>query len=110
MNAMTFNALAEQNRLNIIELLRSGSFSVNEIAEQIKLRQPQTTKHLQVLAKAGLVKVTPSAQKRVYELRAEPFFEIDEWIKTYQKLWDERLDAMDTYAQSVVAESTRDTG
>lgn len=108
MNAATFSALAEPNRLHIIEILRNGSFSVNEIADKLKLRQPQTTKHLQVLARAGIVTATPVAQKRVYELRAEPFIEIDQWIKSYEQLWGHRLDAMEAYARKVETESRLD--
>lgn len=55
MNAQTFSALAEPNRLKIVELLLKGSLSVGEIADRLKLNQPQTSKHLRVLSEAGLV-------------------------------------------------------
>lgn len=42
----TLNALAEPNRLHIVELLRDGPLTVGEIAERLGLLQPQTSKHL----------------------------------------------------------------
>ena len=67
----TFAALAEPNRFRIVELLRSGARTVNEIGERLELNQPQVSKHLRVLKDAGLVDVEPRAQQRVYELRAQ---------------------------------------
>lgn len=52
----------------MVELLAEGPRSVGELAELTGLRQPQTTKHLQTLARAGLVAVFPLGQRRVYAL------------------------------------------
>lgn len=76
MNTQTFSALAEPNRLNIVELLLEDSLSVGEIAAKLKLNQPQTSKHLRVLSEAGLVEVQPIANRRIYKLRQEPFQEL----------------------------------
>src|SRR4029077_15425100 len=51
----TFAALAEPNRYRIVELLRSGARSVNDIGERLDLSQPLVSKHLRVLREAGLV-------------------------------------------------------
>lgn len=90
----TFAALAEPNRLRIVELLRSGPRPVGEISERLALRQPQVSKHLQYLKGAGLVVVHPQAQQRVYELRAAPLADLHAWTETYRELWAERMDAL----------------
>jgi DNA-binding transcriptional ArsR family regulator len=95
MNPTTFSALAEPHRLEIVELLRNEPRTVNEIVFQLKLHQPQVSKHLKVLADAGLVEVFPQAQKRYYALRPQPLKEIDHWIQKYRKLWEERFDRLD---------------
>ena len=74
----TIIALAEPNRLQIVELLRDGPLSVGEIAEKLGLKQPQVSKHLRVLSEAGLVEVQPIANKRIYKLRPQP---LKEWIR-----------------------------
>jgi DNA-binding transcriptional ArsR family regulator len=83
--------------LQIVEVLRDGPASVGEIAERLLLRQPQTSKHLKTLAEAGLVGVRPVAQRRVYELRPEPFERLDQWVALYRPTLDERLDSMERY-------------
>lgn len=95
MNPTTFSALAEPNRLHIVELLRDEPHSVNEIVDRLHLNQPQVSKHLKVLSEAGLVAVHPQANKRVYALRPEPLKEIDQWVQKYRKLWEERFDRLD---------------
>jgi len=91
----TFTALAEPNRLRIVELLRHGSRAVGDIGVALHLNQPQVSKHLRVLKEAGLVEVEPRAQQRVYGLRAQPLRELDRWLERYRRIWDERLDELD---------------
>ena len=91
----TFAALAEPNRFRIVELLRAGPRTVNEIGDRLDLNQPQVSKHLRVLQEAGLVEVEPRAQQRVYELRARPLRELHGWLERYRKLWDARFEALD---------------
>ncbi len=95
----TLNALAEPNRLQILELLHDGPLSVGEIVEQLGLHQPQVSKHLRVLSEAGLVAVEQVAQRRIYKLRAEPFQELDAWLESFRRVWEERLDNLDKYLQ-----------
>ena len=91
----TFTALAEPNRLRIVELLRAGPRPVNDIGARLRLAQPQVSKHLRVLKEAGLVEVQPRAQQRLYELRAEPLREMDRWLDAYRQLWEERFEELD---------------
>lgn len=91
----TFAALAEPNRFRIVELLRSGARPVNDIGQQLRLNQPQVSKHLRVLRDAGLVDVHARAQQRLYELRPQPLHEMHEWLERYRRIWDERFDQLD---------------
>jgi DNA-binding transcriptional ArsR family regulator len=93
----TLTAIAEPHRLKIVELLRHKPHSVNEIVSKLRLAQPQVSKHLHVLVEAKLVDVHPAAQQRIYELRPEPFQELDEWVESYRHLWDQRFDRLDGY-------------
>ncbi|TCO62964.1 metalloregulator ArsR/SmtB family transcription factor [Actinocrispum wychmicini] len=66
------SALGDAARWRIVELLAERPRSVGELAELTGLRQPQTTKHLQTLARAGVVTVFPLGQRRVYAVEAAP--------------------------------------
>ena len=93
----TLAALAEPNRLAIVELLRDGPRSVNEIVGELGLRQPLVSKHLKVLSTAGVVDVRPQAQRRFYELDERRFKEIDSWLDSFAGLWSQRLDRLESH-------------
>jgi len=95
MTSASFAALADPNRLRIVELLRSGPRPVNHIARRLRLNQPQVSKHLRVLKQARLVDVEPRAQQRLYALRAAPLRAVHRWLERYRQIWDERFEAMD---------------
>jgi DNA-binding transcriptional ArsR family regulator len=85
-----FTALAEPNRLRIVDLLRDGPLSVGAIGKALRLNQPQVSKHLRVLRNARLVEAEPRAQQRLYGLRAQPLRELNAWLERYRHIWDER--------------------
>jgi uncharacterized protein YndB with AHSA1/START domain/DNA-binding transcriptional ArsR family regulator len=66
------SALGDTARWRIVELLAERPRSVGELAELTGFRQPQTTKHLQTLARSGLVSVHPLGQRRVYAIEVAP--------------------------------------
>lgn len=100
-------ALAEPNRMRIVELLRGGPRTVGEIAEQLGLRQPQASKHLKVLLESGLVEVTADANRRIYALRREPFRSLDEWFGSFTKTMEQRYDKLDDYLKRVSENDSR---
>ncbi|MCD9025588.1 ArsR/SmtB family transcription factor [Cohnella silvisoli] len=100
----TFSALAEPNRLNIVELLCGGPLPVGEISDRIGLGQPQTSRHLRILGEANLVEVQPVANRRIYKLRSEPFQDLDSWLIPFRRTWEERLDRFDEFLQKLHGE------
>ena len=103
------SALAEPNRLKIVELLRDGPRSVGEIVERLGLPQPQVSKHLRVLSEAGVVEVHPIAQRRVYALRPATLKQLETWVSSYRHVWEEQYDRLDEYlAERQAKERHRD--
>jgi DNA-binding transcriptional ArsR family regulator len=92
-----WTALMEPNRFHIVELLRDGPLTVGEITERLGLQQPQVSKHLKVLSEAAIVEVQPQANRRMYQLRREPFQELETWLHSFRRLWEERFDRLDDY-------------
>lgn len=95
MDLNTFQALAEENRFQIVEYLKRGPHSVGEISTRLKLDQPQTSKHLRILADAGVVDVERVKQKHIYGLSPKKFLELEKWIESYRKIMNERFDRLD---------------
>lgn len=55
------------------------------------------TKHLEVLADAGLVRDYRRGRERVWALEAAPLREVAEWLEQYRVLWEERLDRLEAF-------------
>lgn len=67
-----FKVLSELSRLQVLCSLKSGSKNVTEIMEETGLGQANVSKHLNILAQAGIVSRTPQGVSVYYEI-AEPF-------------------------------------
>lgn len=91
----TLTALAEPNRFAMVQLLRNGPRSVNEIVAELGLSQPLVSKHLKVLSTAGVVTAQVQAQRRIYQLEQRRFQEIEGWLDSFAALWDKRLDRLE---------------
>lgn len=90
-------AISEPTRLRIVELLREGELSVGDIVERLNLNQPQVSKHLRVLQDTGIVEMIPEGNRRICKLRQQPLRQLDEWVGSFRRIWDERLDRLDDY-------------
>lgn len=106
MDVALLAALAETNRLRIVELLAAAPRPVGEIADVLGLRQPQVTKHLQLLERSGLVRVHPLGRRRVYALRREPFAELVDWAARLRASHPSE-DVLGRYEQAITEETAR---
>jgi DNA-binding transcriptional ArsR family regulator len=95
-----YTAVAEPSRRRILDLLRDGERSVNDLVARIGLSQPGVSKHLRVLRDAGLVEVRPDGRQRWYALRAEPLAEVNEWLEPYREYWTRHLDALERHLEA----------
>ena len=87
----TFAALADPTRRAILARLVSGQATVYELAEPFNMTVPGVSKHLKVLERAGLIVTSRDAQWRPRKLQALPLKQVDEWLETYRKFWEEKL-------------------
>ncbi len=97
MNVAILTALAEPNRLRIVEYLKGHPCSVGELSLQLVIRQPQVSMHLKILSEAGWVEARPRAQQRIYQLHRESFEDLEGWLGTFRRYWEtnyQRLDAL----------------
>ena len=90
-----FNAVAEQRRRELLDLLADGERSVGDLTDLSGLTQPQVSKHLKVLADVGLVASRPAGRQRLYRVQAAALKPLHDWAGRFESLWNERLDALD---------------
>jgi DNA-binding transcriptional ArsR family regulator len=89
-----FQALADPARVRIVEAMKSGECAVGEIVERMDIHQSGVSRHLRILAQAGIVQMRPEGQKRLYSLRKEAFDQLDAWVAGYRHHWEARLDRL----------------
>jgi DNA-binding transcriptional ArsR family regulator len=87
-----FYALADPARLHIVEAMKSGECAVGDIVERMDIHQSGVSRHLGILAAAGIVQVRPDGQRRLYSLRKEAFDQLEAWVNGYRRHWEKRLD------------------
>jgi len=90
-----FAALADPTRREILARLTQGEACITELAEPFDLTPRAISKHVAVLESAGLVARGKDAQRRPTRIRAEPFVEVDRWLRDYRRLWSDRFDRLE---------------
>jgi DNA-binding transcriptional ArsR family regulator len=100
----TFAALADPTRRGILARLATGEATVTELAAPFDMSLPAVSRHLKVLARAGLIEQGRHAQWRPCRLRPEPLRQVDDWMARYRQFLGERLDRLETYLAEVQQE------
>jgi DNA-binding transcriptional ArsR family regulator len=84
-------ALAEPRRQAILRLVRDKPRSVTEIGERFEISQQAVSRHLQVLAEAGLVTVKPFGRQRLYVVDPSGLEHLEHFLAD---LWPKGLDRL----------------
>ncbi len=100
-----FNAIAEPHRRRILHVLASGERPVNDLIDQLRLTQPQVSKHLKVLREVGLVRCRTAGRQRVYRVHRPALEPINDWLRTFEQLWNDRYDRLDDLLVEIQAGS-----
>jgi DNA-binding transcriptional ArsR family regulator len=106
--ADAFNAVAEPQRRQILDVLAGGERSVTTLVEELGLTQPQVSKHLRVLRHVGAVGVREDGRHRLYRLNAEALKPIHDWVGRYERFWSERFDRLDAVIEDLKRQEHRD--
>ena len=108
--ADAFNAVAEPRRRQILDALAGGERPVNDLVRELGLAQPQVSKHLRVLREVGVVDVRDAGRQRLYRLNGRALKPIHDWVKTYERTWVERFDALDLVLEDLKCKEEGDGG
>jgi len=90
-----FHALAHGARRDMLGRLAEGELTVGELAEPLTMSLAAASKHIQVLERAGLVQRTVDGRRHVCRLEPTPLRSASQWLRFYERHWDERLDALE---------------
>lgn len=67
----------------------------NAIAEQFDTSRQAVSKHLRVLMECELVTQSPKGREIYYQLAIDKMKEIDQWLKQFREIWEDRFDNLD---------------
>ena len=99
-----FAALADPTRRDMVARLAVADATVGELADPYDVSVQAVSKHVKVLADAGLVSQSKDAQRRPCHLEAEIFDLMTKWIERYRQQAQERYERLD----AVLAEMRSD--
>jgi DNA-binding transcriptional ArsR family regulator len=99
--SLKLQALADPTRRAMLAKLHRGEATVNELAEPFKMSLPAISRHIKVLEKAGLITRGRNAQQRPCRLSPEGLKQVDDWLNVYRDVWEDRLDRLETYLQTI---------
>lgn len=91
----TFIALSDPTRRLILDRLRDGPATVNQLAEPFGVSQQAISKHLACLERARLIEKRRQGRKHFCSLNPVALKEADDWMQGYRQFWDEAFNRLD---------------
>jgi DNA-binding transcriptional ArsR family regulator len=99
--ASVFAALGDPTRLQLVAVLCAGGmFSIAQLTANTDISRQAVTKHLQVLAAAGLVHDTKSGRERLWQLDPAQIEEAKRTLEVIGKQWEIALSKLKTFAEA----------
>jgi DNA-binding transcriptional ArsR family regulator len=95
----TFSALSDPTRRRILERLTLGPATISELAQPFDITLPGLLKHVRILQEADLVITEKQGRTRQCRLGSEHLDDAAQWIQTYQRRWEGRLDRLGDYLE-----------
>jgi DNA-binding transcriptional ArsR family regulator len=90
-----FQALADPTRRAILSLIALQAMTPNALSEHFSSSRQAVSKHIKILTECDLVKQEQSGREIYYHFNAEKMKEVDEWLKPFRKMWEDRFDQLD---------------
>jgi DNA-binding transcriptional ArsR family regulator len=104
-----FQILAEPSRRQLLEALRHGERSVNDLVGRTRMSQPSVSKQLRLLLDSGVVSLRKEGRQHLYSIQGRPLREASEWLAYYERFWDEGLSRMDEVLKKGARTRERET-
>ncbi|MCY9528213.1 MULTISPECIES: ArsR/SmtB family transcription factor [Paenibacillus] len=95
-----FQAIADPTRRKLLQLLADQELPVTVISGHFPMSRTAVSKHLRILAEAGLVKDRKIGREVRYRLDPDPLLELKRWLAYYDRYWDNKLSMLQHYVES----------
>lgn len=101
-----FQALSDATRRAMLRRLALQERTVGELAQPFNMSLAAASKHIRTLENAGLLRRTVRGRTHFCQLNPKPLAEADEWLRSYERLWDKRLGALEALLRHPEKERT----
>jgi DNA-binding transcriptional ArsR family regulator len=95
----TFSALSDPTRRDILERLGRGPATISELAQPFGMSLTGLKKHVRILEEADLVTTEKVGRTRECRLGPGQLEDATQWIETYRRNWERRLDKLEGYLE-----------
>lgn len=98
--ATIFAALGDATRLAVlVTLCAGGPLSIARLSDQFAISRQAVTKHLGVLASAGLVKSHKEGRERIWEFEPKRLTDVHQYLEALSRKWDGALDRLKAFVE-----------
>jgi DNA-binding transcriptional ArsR family regulator len=95
-----FAALGDPTRARIVQLLAvAHELRLSDLVEEFDSARQTVTRHLDVLGDAGVTTTQRRGRERYTSLSEDAFDPVRDWLKRYDRFWDERLEELKTLVE-----------
>jgi len=99
--ASVFAALGDPTRLRLVAALcAGGAFSIAQLTANTEISRQGVTKHLQVLAHAGVVRDVKLGRERLWQLEPAQIEEAKRTLEVIGAQWEVALGKLKAFAES----------
>jgi DNA-binding transcriptional ArsR family regulator len=105
----TFFALSDPTRRAILARLALGEATVMQLAEPFKMTQPAISRHLKVLAGAGLITRRIDGARRPCRVEPHAIGAAEQWLAALHQALTENYDRLDSVLAALQTTTLKET-
>ncbi len=95
-----FQAIADPNRREIMNMLAVQPMNLNAIADRFEVSRPAISKHVRILTECGLIIIEQKGRERYCKASPSKLKEVSDWVAHFSKFWDIKLNSLKNYIEN----------
>lgn len=102
-----FQAIADPNRRQIIDLLANEEMTLNAIADKFHISRSAVSQHIKHLTECGIVEIEQKGRERYCKIQKQNLIPAFLWIEKFHKQWEERIDNFERHLNKLKSKTKK---